>query len=227
MTEVIRIEPRASSAWSVLAACYRDLGDHAKALQLRVMAAHLRHDVDEWGVLAKESKEMGFEQQELYCYGKLCALDPGNVDALWDRAMSAKDMGELRIVSFRFKTAVSVECLTTSCSGPAFFRIDPQNLSSQLDGTRRAPTHPHRDRRPSVLRSPFPRRIRAPHLPSANFTTRSSSAQRQVQRLWPYGNPHPGRFTYYSRKLPRRCYLYQKGCEVGSRKDGSEVLGCC
>ena len=56
MQEVIRIEPRASAAWSVLAQCYEDKNESEKALQLRIMAAHLRHDSEEWDRLARESK---------------------------------------------------------------------------------------------------------------------------------------------------------------------------
>jgi general transcription factor 3C polypeptide 3 (transcription factor C subunit 4) len=56
MQEVIRIEPRAASAWSVLAQCYADMKQDQKALQLRIMAAHLRHDADEWDRLARQSK---------------------------------------------------------------------------------------------------------------------------------------------------------------------------
>jgi general transcription factor 3C polypeptide 3 (transcription factor C subunit 4) len=56
MQEVIRIEPRAASAWSVLAQCYSDLNEPKKELQLRIMAAHLIHDADEWGRLARSSK---------------------------------------------------------------------------------------------------------------------------------------------------------------------------
>lgn len=56
MQEVIRIEPRASSAWSVLAQCYSDMKEDQKALQLRIMAAHLLHDPDEWDALARQSR---------------------------------------------------------------------------------------------------------------------------------------------------------------------------
>lgn len=56
MQEVIRIEPRAGSAWSVLAQCYDDLGERQKALQLRIMAAHLNPDAEEWNRLAEQSK---------------------------------------------------------------------------------------------------------------------------------------------------------------------------
>ena len=56
MQEVIRIEPRAASAWSVLAQCYEDMGEPGKTLQLRIMAAHLNHDADEWADLARQSR---------------------------------------------------------------------------------------------------------------------------------------------------------------------------
>ncbi|KAF7979955.1 hypothetical protein HWV62_40398 [Athelia sp. TMB] len=71
MQEVIRIEPRAASAWAVLAQCYADLKDPLK-------------------------EELGYNQQALYCYRKLYSLDPTNVDALWDRATLATELGELR-----------------------------------------------------------------------------------------------------------------------------------
>ncbi|KAI0372638.1 TPR-like protein [Pilatotrama ljubarskyi] len=96
MQEVIRIEPRAAAAWSVLAQCYDDMGERGKALQLRIMAAHLNHDADEWGDLAQQSRALGYNQQALYCYGKMYHLDPTNVNALWDRASLAKEIGDLK-----------------------------------------------------------------------------------------------------------------------------------
>lgn len=96
MQEVIRIEPRAAAAWSVLAQSYTDMGQPQKALQLRIMAAHLRHDADEWDRLANQSREQGYNQQALYCYRKVYSLDPTNVNALWDRASLAKEIGDLR-----------------------------------------------------------------------------------------------------------------------------------
>lgn len=56
MQEVIRIEPRAISAWSVLASCYEDMDQRVKALQIRIMAAHLRHDAEEWDTMARQSR---------------------------------------------------------------------------------------------------------------------------------------------------------------------------
>ncbi|KAF8631751.1 hypothetical protein AX15_002207 [Amanita polypyramis BW_CC] len=96
MQEVIRIEPRAVAAWSVLAQCYSDTRQEEKALQLRIMAAHLTHDAEEWDRLARQSREMGLKQQALYCYRKVHSLDPSNVDALWDRASLAVEIGDLK-----------------------------------------------------------------------------------------------------------------------------------
>jgi general transcription factor 3C polypeptide 3 (transcription factor C subunit 4) len=56
MQEVIRIEPRAVAAWSVLAQCYEDRHEAEKALQLRIIAAHLLHDPEEWERLAEQSR---------------------------------------------------------------------------------------------------------------------------------------------------------------------------
>jgi len=41
---------------------------------------------------------MGFSKQALYCYSKAYSLDPTNVDALWDRAILAKEIGQINTV---------------------------------------------------------------------------------------------------------------------------------
>lgn len=41
---------------------------------------------------------MGFSKQALYCYSKAYSLDPTNVDALWDRAILAKELGQINTV---------------------------------------------------------------------------------------------------------------------------------
>lgn len=56
MEEVIRIEPRAGSAWSVLAQCHEDTGELQKALRLRVIGAHMNQDPEEWYRLADQSR---------------------------------------------------------------------------------------------------------------------------------------------------------------------------
>ncbi|KZV61169.1 TPR-like protein [Peniophora sp. CONT] len=102
MQEVIRIEPKAASAWSVLANCFTDLGQADRALQTRIMGAHLHHDAEEWELLANESRERGLKQQSLYCLGKVCSLDGERLNAFWDRAFLAKELGQPRIARNSF-----------------------------------------------------------------------------------------------------------------------------
>ncbi|KAJ6622252.1 hypothetical protein B0H10DRAFT_2014932 [Mycena sp. CBHHK59/15] len=88
--------------WAVLAQCYDDQMEPLKALQLRIMGAHLKNDADEWDRLARQSKELGYGQQALYCWGKGYNLDPNNVGALWDRAILAKELGDLKTTRTAF-----------------------------------------------------------------------------------------------------------------------------
>ncbi|KAJ7143345.1 TPR-like protein [Mycena crocata] len=96
MLEVLRIEPRCRSAWVVLARCYEDRKQSQEALKLYVMAAHLSHDADEWERLAQQSRDLKCYRQALYCWGKVVTFDPDNLHAQWDRAMLARDMGDLQ-----------------------------------------------------------------------------------------------------------------------------------
>ena len=150
MQEVIRIEPRAGPAWSVLAQCYEDKGEILEALQLRIMAAHLNQDSEEWYRLADHSRcvhfafvlrttcqllhrHLGFHQQALYCYRKLYQVDPSNITALWDRASLAREIGDLRTVCFVLRSKhvrTFAYCfLGTSCS--------PSNLEARSSRSQR------------------------------------------------------------------------------------------
>ncbi|KIJ35458.1 hypothetical protein M422DRAFT_262228, partial [Sphaerobolus stellatus SS14] len=54
MKEAIRIEPRVPAAWATLALYYQD-EQPEKALKLKIIRAHLVHDVDLWLSLGSES----------------------------------------------------------------------------------------------------------------------------------------------------------------------------
>ena len=49
-------------------------------------------------------RDMGFSKQALYCYSKAYSLDPTNVNMLWDRAILAKEIGQINTV----RTVLSV-----------------------------------------------------------------------------------------------------------------------
>jgi len=50
---------------------------------------------------------MGFSKQALYCYSKAYSLDPTNVNALWDRAILAKEIGQINTVRVALSTLLS------------------------------------------------------------------------------------------------------------------------
>ncbi|KAJ7136137.1 hypothetical protein C8R44DRAFT_769783 [Mycena epipterygia] len=95
MLEVIRIEPRAPPAWWVLARCYEDRNQEHQGLKLRVIAAHLTDDPEDWDYLAQHSKKLGCNLQALYCLGKLMRRDPSDVGVQWERASLAREIGDL------------------------------------------------------------------------------------------------------------------------------------
>jgi general transcription factor 3C polypeptide 3 (transcription factor C subunit 4) len=47
---------------------------------------------------------LGYTKQALYCYQKLCSVDPTNLSAFWERAALAKEAGELRVVCSFFSS---------------------------------------------------------------------------------------------------------------------------
>ena len=53
-------------------------------------------------VTRRNLRALGFNQQALYCYGKVYGLDPSNLNALWDRAALAKEIGDNRTVGAFF-----------------------------------------------------------------------------------------------------------------------------
>ncbi|KAH7103837.1 TPR-like protein [Auriculariales sp. MPI-PUGE-AT-0066] len=96
LEEVIQIEPRDPQAWDMLSSTYEEMQDLDRALQFKIIAAHLRHDSEAWHELGRQSHQKGHIQQALYCYQKTCQLDPNNIDALWDRGVLCRDSGNLR-----------------------------------------------------------------------------------------------------------------------------------
>lgn len=48
------------------------------------------------------TRNLGYMQQALYCYRKACTLDPGDINAQWDRAFLAKEIGDLHTARTAF-----------------------------------------------------------------------------------------------------------------------------
>ncbi|KAG8715736.1 transcription factor TFIIIC subunit tfc4 [Ceratobasidium sp. 395] len=94
--DVIAIEPGIPSAWSTLALCHEEAGDTARALQLRIMAAHLASEADTWVELGLSSRELGSMEQAVYCYRNAARLDKTNPDILWDYAFCLRESGQIQ-----------------------------------------------------------------------------------------------------------------------------------
>ncbi|KAH7325447.1 hypothetical protein B0J17DRAFT_581386, partial [Rhizoctonia solani] len=94
LQDVITIEPGVANAWGTLAFCYEDIGDSSRALKLRIMAAHLEGDADQWVELGLESREIGSMEQAVYCYRNAARLDKTNPDILWDYAFCLRESGQ-------------------------------------------------------------------------------------------------------------------------------------
>lgn len=119
---IITLEPALHDAWRILASCHHERRDEEKALQCETIMAHLRPDVETWKELGKKSRSVasvppcllhrsislltalahsfsfyrdhGNMQQAIYCYRKAIAMNPTDIDAIWDRAYLLKETGD-------------------------------------------------------------------------------------------------------------------------------------
>ncbi|KAM9836216.1 general transcription factor 3C polypeptide 3 [Aulostomus maculatus] len=93
--EIIRQAPLAYEPFSTLAMIYEDNEDMDKALQFRLIAAHLNpSDCEEWIKLAEMSLEQDNIRQAVVCYSKAIKYDPTNVRYLWERSSLHMRLGE-------------------------------------------------------------------------------------------------------------------------------------
>ncbi|KAI7897057.1 uncharacterized protein EV154DRAFT_597887 [Mucor mucedo] len=93
LQEVIKDNPNAHPAWNTLGLVHEELGNKAKSLQLRMVAAHMCNDTSLWKELGQKSIENDAIKQAIYCFTKALRLDPTDVDALWDRSFLHKQLG--------------------------------------------------------------------------------------------------------------------------------------
>ncbi|CCO35244.1 General transcription factor 3C polypeptide 3 AltName: Full=Transcription factor IIIC 102 kDa subunit [Rhizoctonia solani AG-1 IB] len=108
LQDVIKIEPGVANAWGTLAFCYEDVGDTSRALKLRIMAAHLEGDADQWVELGLKSREIGSMEQAVYCYRNAARLDKTNADVLWDYAFCLRESGQTQKARLAIKTYESI-----------------------------------------------------------------------------------------------------------------------
>ncbi|KAI9029554.1 hypothetical protein CLU79DRAFT_810127 [Phycomyces nitens] len=93
LQDLITKHSNVHQAWNTLGLVHEEMGNKDKALQLRMVAAHMcGTDASLWKELAVKSIENDATQQGLYCLTKALQIDSMDVDALWDRAYLHKQL---------------------------------------------------------------------------------------------------------------------------------------
>ncbi|KAF7728472.1 transcription factor TFIIIC subunit tfc4 [Apophysomyces ossiformis] len=91
---LITQHPNVYQGWNTLGLVHEEMGNTEKALQLRMVAAHMcQNDGALWKELGLKSVENNATQQAIYCLSKALIVDPTDVDALWDRSFLFKKLG--------------------------------------------------------------------------------------------------------------------------------------
>ncbi|KAK0551585.1 transcription factor TFIIIC subunit tfc4 [Tilletia horrida] len=89
--DIIRIEPYARAAWSLLMLCFRERGQEAESVQAGIILASLSNAaaaVEMFKELAESSRRLGARQQAVYCLQQaIVHSGKTDTDAMWDRAL--------------------------------------------------------------------------------------------------------------------------------------------
>ncbi|KAI9254630.1 hypothetical protein BDA99DRAFT_162343 [Phascolomyces articulosus] len=86
--------PNVYQAWNTLGLVHEEMGHRDKALQLRMVAAHMnQNDANLWKELGVKSIEADANQQAIYCFTKALVAQPADIDALWDRSFLYRKLG--------------------------------------------------------------------------------------------------------------------------------------
>lgn len=99
--QIIHIEPGVYSAWKILGEIFKEKGDKWKCLLAWLTAAHAKpKDWELWIICAKMSldeygpEKQTYRDQAVYCYTRAITAKPDNIDAIYDRALVLKELGQ-------------------------------------------------------------------------------------------------------------------------------------
>jgi general transcription factor 3C polypeptide 3 (transcription factor C subunit 4) len=102
VSKVIQIEARVYSAWKIMGEIFKEKGEVHKCLLAWLTAAHAKpNDWELWLMCAKMSLDqygpdrMNYRDQAIYCYNRTIRANPDNIDAIYDRSLLLKEMGQL------------------------------------------------------------------------------------------------------------------------------------
>ncbi|KAK9386581.1 hypothetical protein V1515DRAFT_557347 [Lipomyces mesembrius] len=94
--EVIRIDNHVYAAWKTLGEIHKQRGNIPKCLLAWISAGHLRlKDSELWSICGKLSFQIGQIDQALYCYNRAILANGQDVEAIFERGLVFKEMGNL------------------------------------------------------------------------------------------------------------------------------------
>ncbi|KAK9238729.1 hypothetical protein V1525DRAFT_87424 [Lipomyces kononenkoae] len=94
--EVIRIDNHVYAAWKTLGEIHKQRGDIPKCLLAWISAGHLRlKDSELWSICGKLSFQIGQVDQALYCYNRAILANSQDVEAIFERGLVFKEMGNV------------------------------------------------------------------------------------------------------------------------------------
>ncbi|KAJ8101512.1 hypothetical protein POJ06DRAFT_251706 [Lipomyces tetrasporus] len=94
--EVIRIDNHVYAAWKTLGEIHKQRGDIPKCLLAWISAGHLRlKDSELWSICGKLSVQIGQIDQALYCYNRAILANGQDVEAIFERGLVFKEIGNL------------------------------------------------------------------------------------------------------------------------------------
>lgn len=136
LNEVIRIEPATKAAWYTLSSIQEELGNMDKAIQLRIVVAHLtKSKAETWKELGAQSRELGLLEQAAYCFGEAIRTDRTDVEAIWDRASLLRETGKTRQASTWFSKLLKLQPHNPSILrelGPLYYELNEVPKAVQL-----------------------------------------------------------------------------------------------
>jgi general transcription factor 3C polypeptide 3 (transcription factor C subunit 4) len=100
--KIIQIEPGVYPAWKMLGEIFKERGDDRRCLLAWLTACHAHpRDTDMWLSCARMSLEQlgpngeNYRDQALYCFSRAISSSPANIDAIYDRSLLYRELGQL------------------------------------------------------------------------------------------------------------------------------------
>jgi general transcription factor 3C polypeptide 3 (transcription factor C subunit 4) len=136
LTEIIRIDPSTKAAWYTLSTIHDEQGNHDKALQLRIVPAHLsKSNPETWKELGSQSKDLGLLEQAVYCYTQALRADRHNVEAIWDRSILLRTTGKTRQAIMGFNNLLKLQPHNPNVLrelGPLYFQLKEIDAATSI-----------------------------------------------------------------------------------------------